>query len=348
MTSTQKMTVLISIFLAAVALYILSPVLTPFLIAIFLAYLGNPLVDKLESWHVPRSLGVTIVFSLIILILLMIVGFLLPLLEHQITRFFDNLPIIFNWLQITALPWLTTHLGIAPIELKNVNTIISEHWKEASNIATVAWKTVTQSSLAILSILANVLLVPVVTFYLLRDWHLLIAHIRLLFPRHLEAFICELFSEFNEVLSAFFRGQLLVMLILAIVYSVGLWIVGLDLALLIGVVAGLFAIVPYLGFAVGIITATIAAIIQFHDWTPVFYIWTIFGVATIFENTMLTPILVGNHIGLHPIAVLFAIFCGGQLFGFLGVLLALPVAAVTMVVLRHLRDQYVKSKLYTA
>jgi predicted PurR-regulated permease PerM len=348
MTSTQKVTLLASIFLAAACLYLLSPVLTPFFIALFLAYLGNPLVDQLQRWHLPRTAGVGIVFSLIITVLLLLIGFLVPLLEHQVSRLLANLPALLDWVQTIVIPWLTTHFGLAPLETKTFSNIVTEHWQQAGNIASIAWKTVSNSSLAILSWVTNLFLIPVVTFYFLRDWHHFITSIQTLLPRNLEAFISALFREFNEVLSAFFRGQLLVMLILTTVYSLGLSIVGLDLALLIGLISGLFAIVPYLGLAIGVITASIAAFAQFQDWLHVFYVWIVFGLATVLENTVLTPVLVGDRIGLHPVAVLFAIFCGGQLFGFLGVLLALPVAAVTMVLLRHLRDQYIHSRVYTS
>jgi len=346
MTSRQKITALIGIFLGAASIYLLSPILTPFLIAVFLAYLGNPLVDKLQSWHFPRLLAAIIVFSLMILALLLLIGFFVPLLEHQISRLLTNLPATLTWIQNVILPWISAHLDIQPFEIKPLGNIITEHWQQAGNIAALTWKTVTQSSLALLGWLADLCLIPVVTFYLLRDCHRVMINIRRLLPRHSEAFICQLFTEFNEVLSAFFRGQLLVILVLTIIYTTGLRLIDLTSALLIGVVAGLLTIVPYLGFFVGIIAASIAAFVQFHDWTHVFYVWIIFAIANVLENSFLTPLLVGDRIGLHPVAVLFAIFCGGQLFGFLGVLLALPVAAIIMVLLRHLREQYMKSRWY--
>lgn len=346
MTSRQKILVLVSIFLGAIVIYLLSPVLTPFLIAIFLAYLGNPLVDKLQNWHVPRTAAALFVFSFMILVLLLLIGFFIPVLEHQLSRLFTNLPATLNWIQNVMLPWISEHFGIQPFEMKPLGNIITEHWQQAGNIAALTWKTVTQSSRTVLGWLANLFLIPVVTFYLLRDWHWVITNIRALLPRPSEAFTCQLFNEFDEVISAFFRGQLSVMLVIGIFYILGLWFIGLNSALLIGVIAGLLTIVPYLGFATGIIAASIAAFIQFQTWTPVFYVWIVFGIANVLENTLLVPWLMGNRIGLHPVAVLFAIFCGGQLFGFLGVLLALPVAAVIMVLLRHLREQYVKSQLY--
>ena len=342
----MKKTPIISIALIAGILYILSPILTPFFVAILLAYLGNPLVDQLERWHLPRTLGVSIVFSMIIAVLLLIIGFLVPLLEHQISNLLAILPAILNWIQNTLIKWLSIHLNFQPLEIKNLNNVLAEHWQHVGNLAAIAWKTVSQSGLTLLGWFANLFLVPLVTFYLLRDWHNLLNNIRTLLPRPSEALICQLAAECNEVLGAFFRGQLLVMLTQMIVYSLGLSLIGLNLALLVGVIAGLFTVVPYLGFAVGIILASLASLVQFQDWLHLFYVWGLFGLATVLENAVLTPVLVGNRIGLHPVVVLFAILCGGQLFGFLGVLLALPIAAVTMVLVRYLRHQYLRSPLY--
>lgn len=346
MNTLQKFNVMVGIIITATFIYLLSPILTPFLIAIFLAYLGHPLVDILERWHVPRILGALIIFLAMIFILLMLIGFLVPLLEHQISRIIASIPDGLRWIEQVALPWLNQRLGFKLPEMQSFSTILNQHWQQATNLANIAWKTVTQSSITLIGWVANLLLIPVVTFYLLSDWHILINHIRSLLPRHLEAYVCQLFFEFDMVLTAFFRGQLLLMLTLGTFYILGLWIIGVNLALIIGIVAGFFTIVPYLGFIVGISSATLATYIQFQAWTPVSYVILLFVLASILENFILTPWLVGDRIGLHPIVVLFAVFCGGQLFGFLGVLLALPIAAIIMVLLRHLRTEYLNSNFY--
>jgi predicted PurR-regulated permease PerM len=149
------------------------------------------------------------------------------------------------------------------------------------------------------------------------------------------------------VLAQFLRGQLLVMLALALIYTVGLWIAGLDAAFLIGVLAGLVSFVPYLGFVVGIVLAGFAALIQFGDMMHVVYVVIVFATGQLIEGFVLSPWLVGDRIGLHPVAVIFAVMAGGQLFGFFGVLLALPVAAVVLVLLRHSHELYMQSSLYT-
>ena len=191
------------------------------------------------------------------------------------------------------------------------------------------------------------MLVPVVCFYLLRDWDLIMAKLRTLLPRRREDTVMALMRECHEVIGAFLRGQLLVMLALAVVYSAGLMLVGVELGLLIGVLAGLASIVPYMGFVVGIGAAVIAVLFQFGlELYPLLGVAAVFTVGQMMEGMLLTPLLVGDRIGLHPVAVIFAVLAGGQLFGFTGVLLALPVAAVIMVLLRHVHDLYKLSDLY--
>jgi predicted PurR-regulated permease PerM len=201
--------------------------------------------------------------------------------------------------------------------------------------------------MTLLAWLANMLLVPVVTFYMLRDWDILVERIRELIPRRYERTIARLASASDEVLSAFLRGQLTVMLALGTIYTVGLWIVGLELALLIGMIAGLVSFVPYLGFIVGILAAGVAAVMQFQEVLPLLYVAIVFMVGQSIEGMLLTPLLVGEKIGMHPVAVIFAVLAGAQLFGFFGILLALPVAAVVMVLLRYTHERYVGSTLYT-
>jgi predicted PurR-regulated permease PerM len=204
----------------------------------------------------------------------------------------------------------------------------------------------TQSGVALLAWLANLVLVPVVTFYLLRDWDVLVARIHELIPRQQEPTVAKLARASDEVLGQFLRGQLTVMVALGVIYTTGLWLIGLDLALLVGMIAGLVSFVPYLGTIVGILLAGVAALMQFGDAMHLLYVAIVFAVGQSLEGMILTPLLVGDKIGLHPVAVIFAVMAGGQLFGFVGVLIALPVAAVVVVILRHMREVYTASELY--
>ena len=205
-----------------------------------------------------------------------------------------------------------------------------------------------RSGLALFAIIANIALVPVLTFYFLRDWDMLVGRVRALLPRPMLPTATRLAVESNEVLGGFIRGQVSVMVALGAIYAIGLWLVGLDLGLLIGFIAGLVAFVPYLGAFVGVSSAVIATLVQHGDPAHLALVLAVFAVGQALESFVLTPWLVGDRIGLHPVAVIFAIMAGGQLFGFLGVLLALPVAALAMVLLRYGHERYTSSDLYGA
>ena len=256
-------------------------------------------------------------------------------------------PLALDWLQHVALPWVQTQFGLEDgfWQLDRLKAAFTAHLGSTTDVLGMILSRATASSLALLAWIGNLLLIPVVSFYLLRDWDLIMLKLRSLLPR--AGMVVRLMSECHEVIGAFLRGQLLVMLALAIIYASGLMLVGLELGLLIGVLAGLASIVPYMGFVVGIGAAVIAALFQFGLAPyPLIGVAVVFTVGQMLEGMLLTPLLVGDRIGLHPVAVIFAVLAGGQLFGFTGVLLALPVAAVIMVLLRHVHDLYKLSDLY--
>ncbi len=350
MTDSNKWLLFATVALGGWLLYLLAPVLTPFLIAALLAYMGDPLADRLEAMRISRGLSVVIVFVVLSLLGLALLLILIPLLERQLGVLGGKLPGLIDWVQQSALPWVRERLGLhgLTVDLGTVKASVREHWQAAGGAAATLLSSVSHSGLVLAGWVANLLLIPVVTFYLLRDWDILVARVRELLPRSVEPVVVDLASQSDEVLGAFLRGQLLVMLGLAVIYATGLWLVGLDLALLIGFVAGMVSFVPYLGFIVGIIVAGIAALMQFHDAVHLIYVALVFGVGQLVEGTVLTPLLVGDRIGLHPVAVIFAVLAGGQLFGFFGVLLALPAAAVIMVLVRYAHRRYRHSALYGA
>lgn len=349
MTTAQRWTLLATVAAGGFLIYLLQPILAPFLTGALLAYLGSPLVDRLDARRVPRTLAVSGVFGLVIAALAALVLVLIPLIGSQIEYLQRTLPALLAWLQETSGPWLESAFGIDPdnvIDLKAIGTLIADHWRESGNIARAIIERGTQSGLAFTGFLLNLILTPVVAFYLMRDWHTVLTRIQALLPRSIAATVSQLAQECNDVLGAFLRGQLLVMLMLATFYASALWLLGLDLALLVGLVAGLFSIVPYLGTIIGIAAGVIAGLFQFGEWWPLIAILVIFGVGNIAETVILQPWLVGDRIGLHPVAVIFAVLAGGQLFGFVGVLLALPAAAVIMVLLSHAHDYYRDSTWY--
>jgi predicted PurR-regulated permease PerM len=349
-TDTQKWQLLAAVLVLSGLLYWLSPVLTPFAVSALLAYLGDPLVDRLERWRLSRTAAVALVFTAMTLALVGVLIGLVPLLEKQISRLIDKLPQVVAWVNTMVLPWLQARTGFSPDQLdpQVVIDALREHWQKAGGVAATVVASVSKSGLAIVGFIGTLALVPVVTFYFLRDFDVMVARLRALLPRALEPTIAQLARESDEVLGAFMRGQVSVMIALGIVYTSGLMLVGLDLAVLIGLLAGLVSFVPYLGIIVGGGAALIAAAVQFQDWFHPGMVLLVFMVGQTLEGFVLTPWLVGDRVGLHPVAVIFAILAGGQLFGFLGVLLALPVAAVLMVVLRHAHERYLSSALYGA
>lgn len=348
MTDSHKWQLLALTVLLGALLYLLAPVLTPFAAAALFAYLGDPLVDRLEARKLSRSTAVSIVFLLMTLFVIGAVLLLIPMLRNQMTSFGEKLPVFAEWVQNTALPWIEAQTGFGLDHLKTENLVglAKDYWQEAGIAAGQVFAHLSKSSIAVLAFLANLALIPVVTFYLLRDWDILVGRVRGLLPRSVEPTVSQLAKEADVVLGGFLRGQLSVMLSLGAIYSIGLWLVGVDLALLIGMLAGLVSFVPYLGMVIGLGAALIATLVQHGDLFHIVLVCAVFGGGQMIESFLLTPWLVGDKIGMHPVAVIFAILAGGQLFGFLGILLALPVAAVVMVVLRWLHARYTESSLY--
>lgn len=328
--------------------YLLAPILTPFLTAAFLAYLGDPLVDRLESWRLSRTLSVTAVFLALFLFIVLFFVFLLPVLETQVKLFIGKVPAYLDWVVNVLAPYLQENFQVdaSVLEVDKIKTVIAAHWQETGGFIRNAIQTISNSGFVVLGWVANLALIPIITFYLLRDWDRMVAYIDDLLPRSIQPLVSKLARESDEVLGAFLRGQLMVMLALAVIYSLGLSLVGLEFALLIGLIAGLVSFVPYLGLIVGVAIAGSAVLFQTQDVFALFWVMAVFGIAQVIEGTLLTPLLVGERIGLHPVTVIFAVLAGGQLFGFFGILLALPVAAILAVLLRHIHDTYKQSHIY--
>ncbi|MCW8983070.1 MAG: AI-2E family transporter [Gammaproteobacteria bacterium] len=332
---------------AGYLIYLLSPVLTPFLVGAILAYIADPLADLLELKGLSRNRAVVLVFSVLSLVGLGILVVLIPLIQQQIVLFVTKLPHYLNWLQQEGIPALQQSL---PFEL-DFNLLLEQLKQQLEGGSKAVFSilsVVSQSGFTLLGWLANLVLIPLVSFYLLLDWDHFTAHVHRLVPRKYADVVGQLAHQSDDVLANFFRGQLMVMSVLATIYTIGLWIIGLEFALLIGLIAGLVSFVPYLGLIVGMVIAAVAAVMQFHELMPIFYIAFIFGGAQLIEGFVLTPLLLGDKIGLHPVVVIFAVLAGGELFGFFGMLLALPVAAVVMVLLRHSHQQYINSEIYSS
>ncbi|MBF0219660.1 MAG: AI-2E family transporter [Gammaproteobacteria bacterium] len=329
-------------------LYLLSPMLTPFVMAMLLAYMGDPLADYLESKRLSRTMAVSLVFVVMSLIALGVLMVLLPLLQQQLTLALQRAPeyLAFLHQQLQQL-LLKFEIKLPDLDRSLLKNLFNSDELAArfSSLLRVMLQS-GMAGLAVVGWLANLLLIPVVTFYLLRDWDILVARIYQLVPYRYQGVVGRLTREADAVLGRFIRGQLTVMALLGLFYALGLSLLGLELALLIGLFAGVLSFVPYLGVIAGVTFASIAALMQFHELTPLLGVVVVFTLGQLLEGMVLVPRLLGESIGLHPVMVIFAIMAGGQLFGFFGVLLALPVAAVAMVLLRYAHQRYRDSTLY--
>lgn len=348
MTQSTRWFWLTSFLIFAVLLYLLAPILLPFLAGALLAYLGDPIVDRLETFKISRTLSVICVFIVAFVVILPILFFLIPLLESQIRLLFEKAPGYLDWLMVNLEPTLqeTFGIGFPALEIEQLKATFAEQFSNAGSFFKSLIRTVTRSGFVVAGWAANLFLIPVITFYLLRDWDHLVDYLHDLLPRNVEPTVSLLAKESDEVLGAFLRGQMLVMLSLGTIYAIGLKFVGLEFSLLIGMLAGILSFIPYMGLIVGIVVAGIAVMLQTHDPTNLIWVSMVFIIAQAIEGTVLTPLLVGDRIGLHPVAVIFSVLAGGQLFGFFGILLALPVFAVIAVIMRHFRKTYKDSHLY--
>jgi len=329
------------LFVGGWLLYLLAPILTPFVAGFLLAYLGNPVVNRLERLSLPRVLAVVVVFSVIVLLFLGLLLFLIPQLARQASGFAANAPAYLEWVQQHVLPRLNAWFGGAlPLGTEALRDLVITRWQELGDWLGRFLAHAAHSGARFLTVIVNITVTAVVTFYLLLDWQRVLAGMEQLLPPGLRPRTRTLARETDEVLGSFLRGQLLVMLVLALVYTLGLWWLGLDLALPLGLLAGIVSFVPYLGLIVGLLSAGLAAYLQFQDMLVLLGVLGVFLAGQLLESLWLSPRLVGQRIGLHPVAVIFAVLAGGQLFGFFGTLVALPVAAVLKVWLLHLPALY--------
>ncbi|WP_425543736.1 AI-2E family transporter [Rhodanobacter caeni] len=328
--------------------WLLAPVLMPFAVAAMLAYLGDPLADRLERLGLKRMWAATVVFVVLLLVVCGVLLLLIPLIARQVENLIENLPRYGDWAQHVAWPWLRDRLHLDPdtFDSDRLLEAIKAHIGSIGTVTATVLGRVSRSGIGIAMWLTNLVLIPVVAFYLLRDWDRLVATIDRMLPRSIQPTIAYLARESDSILGAFVRGQLLVMLALGVFYGAGLGLVGLTVGPLIGMVAGLLSFVPYLGFIIGFVAAIVAVLVQYGDWMHVLLVCGVFVLGQLLEGYVLVPKLVGDKIGLHPVAVIFAVLAGGYLFGFLGVLLALPAASVIMVLLRYLLERYRMSELY--
>ncbi|GAC1370908.1 MAG: AI-2E family transporter [Aquirhabdus sp.] len=330
----------------------LLPILMPFFAALIVAYLFNPLVESLtRRVHIPRWAAIGLVFLSIAASIVVTLWFVVPLIWEQILYAHSNIPNVIQWINQNLRPWLHKNLHI---ETNRINLNVMADWltkylQENYSLdgTQQMLARIAQSSLNVISVMSLVVLVPIVSFYFLLDWREMLARFHQLIPRRAEPKTMQILHECDEVLGAFVRGQLLVMVLLGIVYAVGLQLVGISVGLIIGIVAGFLSIIPYMGFTVGLVSALVACLFQYGFALPnLALVMLVFMVGQVIEGYILQPFLLGDRIGLPPVAVIFAVLAGAQLGGIIGMLLALPVAAMLVVLLRHAHDFYKTSDFY--
>lgn len=330
------------------ALHFLGAVLTPFLVGAIFAYLGTPLVDAMERRGVKRPIGTTgtvLLFGVAVIAIFLV---LIPLVQAELSLAMRKLPDLAGRLLTNVSPWIEENLGITvAFDMATLRDFLAEHEESAKALTARVLAGIKAGSQIALALIINAALIPVVMFYLLRDWHLIWERIFDLVPRRWRAKTVLITGQIDDVLAEFLRGQGLVMVSLALYYIVGLSIAGLQYALPIGILTGLLVFIPYVGFGTGFVLGMLAALLQWTGVGPFLAILSVYGIGQILENYVLVPWLIGDRIGLHPLAVIFALLAFGTLFGFAGVLLALPASAALLVGLRHLRSAYGESPLYT-
>jgi predicted PurR-regulated permease PerM len=336
--------------LAVLALRALGPVLTPFIVAGVLAYALTPLVDRLDevgNGRMPRFVAVIVVELLFLVAVLCIILLIVPVLVKEIPLMREQLPQLFDRLHATISPWLAqfgVRISLDLVSLREqLVQYLQSNWSDSFGSV---WSSVKIGGSVAAALIGNFVLVPVALFYLLLDWKQLVRRVLELVPPRARPGVDSFTHEADQVLGEYLRGQLLVMVTMAVFYSTGLALFGLDLALPIGVFTGLAMFVPYVGFGIGLLLAILAGLLEFASAKAFVMVGVVYGLGQVFEGFYLTPRLVGERIGLHPLVVIFALLAFGQLLGFIGVLVALPASAVLLVAIRRVRTGYLASRLY--
>jgi predicted PurR-regulated permease PerM len=328
--------------------WLFKPVLLPFLAGLAIAYFLEPVVSKLEKRKVPRWAGAIIVLGSFILVVVTIVLLLWPLVHSQFAALMNSLPQYTNRVREFYVPWVQNWLArFSPEDVERIRDAASQGAGDAAGWVSETIKHIVSGSFAFFDAIALSILTPVTAFHALRDWKKLTETVDQLIPRNHYAVVREQMSAIDETLSGFVRGQASVCVVLGFIYSIGLVAAGLKYGATIGIIAGVLTIIPYVGTVFGIATSFLLATVQFDgDWLRIGLVMAVFIVGHFFEAYILTPRFVGHRVGLHPIWILFALIAGVKLMGFLGVLIAVPTAAVIGVLIRFGVREYKNSSLY--
>lgn len=328
-------------------LWLLGPILTPFVVGAVFAYICDPAVNGMVARRVPRALAVLLVICALGLVLVALALILVPMVYREGVLLVRRLPELVQMFNLNVAPLLEARLGIdIRLDAAQFQQLIADNWASAQELVPIMLAHLKTGGMAVLGFLANLVLIPLVMFYLLQEWPRILAELERIVPRPWLDGTKRILGDIDSVMSEFLRGQLSVMLLLAVFYSVGLWLAGLNFWLPVGVLTGLLVFIPYVGFGGGLVLAILAALLQAQGWPPLVGVAVVYALGQVVESFLLTPYLVGERIGLHPLAVIFALMAFGQLFGFVGVLVGLPVSAALLVGLRELRAAWFASAVY--
>ena len=332
---------------AAALLWLLGPVLTPFVIGAVLAYALHPAVEQLASRGMPRLLAVMLVEIAALVALAALVLLIVPILSKEIPLLNEQLPLLVDRINRAVSPWLAqmgVHVSLDQASLREFFIkYLNANWDEGLAAALVSARI---GGSIVFTVIGYVILIPVVLFYLLADWPVYVQRAIALVPPRLRGSVASFTHDCDIVLGQYLRGQLLVMLLMAAFYSVGLALFGFELAVPVGVFTGLAIFVPYVGFGVGMVLALLAGALQFTGWYGPIAVFVVYGIGQVVEGLFLTPKMVGQRIGMSTLTVIFALFAFGHVFGFVGVLIALPASALIAVATARLRASYTQSSLY--
>ncbi len=322
-------------------------ILLPFVAGMAIAYFLDPATDRLQALHLPRSLAALVVLFLFGLLMIAVLLLLVPMLQAQIVELVRRLPDYLAVLQQRVLELAEmAETKLPPDDVERLRAALTEHAGIIFGWVAGVLRSVIGSGLALFNLLALLFVTPVIAFYILRDWDRLVAYVDRLLPRAHADIIREQAALVDQTLAGYVRGQATVCIVLGLFYAFGLTLAGLDFGFTVGLIAGLVSFIPYVGSIFGLVTSVGLALIQFDEIARVLVVAAIFVAGQAIEGNFLTPKLVGDRVNLHPVWVIFALFAGGALAGFVGMLLALPVAAVLGVLVRFAVGRYLASPLY--
>ena len=335
-------------------LYYLRSITIPIFIAAIFAYLLDPVIDRFEKYRISRSNSILLLTFVAVIVFCLALLLVIPAIEGELREAVKNLPLYAAAFKEKIGPFIDNLLlSLFPGGEYRIETLIKEGevglkkvpldiWKQILTVMTSTFK----STLSLFISIIGALIIPLYLYYILKDFDNIKEGILSLIPVGNRDYLIVKFAEIDETLSAFIRGQLLICLILALIYSVGLSIIGVDLALVIGILSGIAFLIPYVGTIAGIVAASMMAVLEFHDITHVIYVLILYGTAQLLEGTVITPKIIGDKMGLHPLLIIVAIITGGELFGLMGMLLAVPVAAILKILMLSLLENYKESPYF--